>query len=131
MVTAIETKTVTGAYVTLDGEQIEADGTIEGVSGIEVLEYLLKADAKLIVSARSNSYVFNADQLPKVNLVMTLDRRDDKFGNFFKELFELIANGESLMMAWVKLVPQASGPWMEKLPSTIFVPGGGDVTFIP
>jgi hypothetical protein len=110
---------------------IEADGTIEGVSGIEVLEYLLKADAKLIISASSNSHVFNADQLPKVNLVMTLDRGGDKFGKFFKELFELVAKGESLMTAWVKLVPQASGPWMEKVPSTVFIPGWGDVRFIP
>ena len=110
---------------------IEGDGTIEGVSGIRLLEYLLKAGAKLIILARSNSYVFNADQLPKVNIVMTLDREGDKFVNFFKELFDLMAKGESLMMAWVKLAPQASGPWMEKLPSTIVVPGWGDVRFIP
>ena len=60
-----------------------------------------------------------------------LDRRGERFRDFFRDLFGLMANGESFFMSWVKLAPQAEGPWMEKLPSTYVVTTRGDIKFIP
>jgi hypothetical protein len=119
--------------------KVEANGTVQGKPGIQLLEYLSKADVKLIMFATNNpgdNYIKAfANNRPKnlgnMNIVMTLDREGDKFTNFFKELFDLMAKGKSMPMAWVQIIPQAEGPWQEKAPSTIFDAGRGHIKFTP
>jgi hypothetical protein len=117
---------------------LDDDGTLQGKSVAQLMKHLAQRDVKFILFADCGPGVrsknaFHASQTGsiRVNFLVTLDRRGDRFCNFFRELFALMANGESFFTAWVKLAPQAEGPWMDKLPSTYVVPGRGDLKFIP
>jgi hypothetical protein len=117
---------------------VDADGTLEGQSIPQVMRYLEQRDVKLILfadtgPARNPTKGFHADNTKgiRVNFVVTIDRRGERFRTFFKKLFTLMANGESLFMAWVKIAPQAEGPWMDDLPSTYVAVGRGELKFIP
>jgi hypothetical protein len=56
----------------------------------------------------------------RANVVMTLSRRGDAFGNFFHRLFREMKRGVSMPVAWAKLAPQFPSKEHENLPSTIF-----------
>jgi len=64
-----------------------------------------------------------------VNMVITLDRKGDKFGRFFQALFAQMSAGVPMLTAWVKLAPQVTTPAHEDLPETFFVPEAGQITF--
>ncbi len=66
-----------------------------------------------------------------LNLLLTMNRDGDKFSRTFTELFGLMAGGMSMLMAWVKLMPQAPSPWMDERPSTFLLPLHGDIKFMP
>ena len=116
-----------------------SDGTVEGQAGVKVFQLLTKADAKLVLLASDNSMdnymaAFPVNQtkgIDNFHLVMTLDRKDDNFFDFFKSVFVLMAQGKSLPMAWVTIAPQHDGPWMEKLPDTVFAAKRGQLKFVP
>jgi hypothetical protein len=116
-----------------------ADGTVEGQAGIKLLQLLTQADTKLAVFAAGNpaeNYraAFPATERKGVNdmhLVLTLDRKGENFLNFFKGIFEQMAQGKSMPMAWVTLAPQHDGPWMEQMPDSIFEARRGQLKFVP
>ncbi len=109
----------------------DRDAAIEGRPATELLARLAKTGAKLILLAGDKTPLIEADQAPRANILFTLDRRGGRFGSFLKRLVDLLAGGHSLLLAYVKIAPQAPGPWMEELPSTVLVFPLGDVVFIP
>ncbi|BCM94370.1 hypothetical protein IAD21_06277 [Abditibacteriota bacterium] len=114
------------------------DGTIEGQAGMQLVELLTKADTKLAIFACDNSIekymaAFPAGQrqgVSNMHLVLTLDRNGENFFTFFKGIFELMAKGKSMPMAWVTLAPQHDGPWMEKMPGCVFEANRGQLKFV-
>jgi hypothetical protein len=65
---------------------------------------------------------------PPVNLVMTLSRKGDHFGRFFKSLFQMMWKGVSMPMAWVQLAPQ--GPVQpDDVPGMICILEAGQIAF--
>lgn len=115
------------------------DGTVDGHAGIRLLQLLTRADVKLALFASNNSgdqymAAFPPEKRPGVDnmhLVMTLDRKGDNFFNSFKSILALMAEGKSMPVAWVTLAPQHEGPWMEKMPDTIFLARRGQLKFVP
>lgn len=102
------------------------------------MKHLVERCVKLLIFARDTSPdtfvdAFHTSKVSsiRVNFIVTLDRKGEKFSCFFRDLFALIAKGETLLMAWAELAPQAQGPWMDNLPETILVPKRGDLKFIP
>jgi hypothetical protein len=116
-----------------------SEGTVEGQAGIKLLQLLTKADTKLAIFASGNPVehymaAFPAKQrkgVDNMHLMLTLDRKGDNFLNFFKGIFEQMAQGKSMPMAWVTLAPQHEGPWMEKMPECIFEANRGQLKFVP
>lgn len=116
--------------------KINSDGTIDGKSIPEIMEFLALKKLKLIIFARDVSSdtfdeAFGAEKTDsiEINFVVTLDRRGKNFRLFFGDLFSLMNDGESFISAWVELAPQSEGSWMDQQPSTIAVPNGGDFKF--
>jgi hypothetical protein len=131
----IQDKSFDIAHLFID---IDADGTLEGQPIPQVMKQLEQRGAKLVLfadngPAKNPTKGFHADNTRgiRVNFVVTIDRRGERFRKFFKDLFTLMANGESLFMAWVKIAPQAEGPWMDDLPSTYVSVGRGELKFVP
>lgn len=103
--------------------RIEANGAIQSASQ-NLREIIEKSHASIVVVATENdgqSYIA-ASKRPgagKANLVMTLARNGQGFGNFFKELFTMMHRGVTMPMAWVKLAPQIPGMEHKNVPETI------------
>jgi hypothetical protein len=57
-----------------------------------------------------------------VDVVWTLERRGENFPFFLGELLKGMSKGEPMLKVWVQVAPQAQGEWMEKLPSTVYMP---------
>ncbi len=116
------------------------DGTVGGSFGIQVLEGLSKAGAKLVVFASENpveNYVAAFPPKQRIgfvepNLVLTLERKGENFVKFFGSLFGLMAKGRTMPMAWVKMAPQGGDSRrMQELPETIFEANLGQIKFVP
>src|SRR5215204_5805589 len=61
----------------------------------------------------------SAAGLDRVNMVMTLERKGEAFGRFFKSLFGSMIKGRTMPQAWVELAPQ--NPHMvHDAPETVF-----------
>jgi hypothetical protein len=52
--------------------------------------------------------------------VFVLNRKGPKFAEFFRGLFELMSEGTSMPLAWVKLAPQIPNHEDPNVPSAIF-----------
>jgi hypothetical protein len=64
------------------------------------------------------------------NIVITLSRNGEHFGQFFHQLFTLMQQGTSMPMAWVQLAPQ--GPVQPPdIPGAIFLAEAGHIAFGP
>jgi hypothetical protein len=63
-----------------------------------------------------------------INLVITLDRKDENFARFYQSLFQMMFAGTSMPMAWVRLAPQL-GPQPPNLPEMWCQMGAGQVAF--
>src|ERR1044071_5167617 len=117
--------------------KVEPDGTIEGTSGFELFESLSNGKVKLVIFASDNPADSYLKLIPKdrsksikpMNIVMTLDRKGDSFQRFFQSLFDLMAQGDSMPVAWVTLVPQSPGVVNKNVPDTIFQAGLGPIGF--
>ena len=63
-----------------------------------------------------------------MNVVLTLDRKDQDFVNFLDRLFEQISKGETLPMAWHNIAPQIPGQEHKNIPETLAVMGAGSIS---
>ncbi len=114
---------------------ITDDRRIEGASGPEFFKNISEANVKIFILASENpgddlipfcSEAVNAGAAP-MNLVMTLDRKGDSFGRFFKSLFgHMVSGGKTMPQAWVELSPQGTTSEIDA-PETVFSAGFGSL----
>jgi hypothetical protein len=113
--------------------RVQDSGVVEG-SKVGLREIIRDSGAKIVVVATENSpdaYIAGAPNKPygRANLVMTLERRGNRFANFYVRLFKMMFAGETMPVAWVKLAPQIPGAEHEDAPGSIFAAEAGQVTF--
>ncbi|MHB1157636.1 MAG: hypothetical protein ACYC26_12475 [Phycisphaerales bacterium] len=63
------------------------------------------------------------------NIVMTLNRKEDSFTQFFHRLFQSMFRNTSMLIAWNNLAPQIPGAQHSECPETIFSAEAGHVIF--
>ncbi|HWX34717.1 MAG TPA: hypothetical protein VNZ53_45745 [Steroidobacteraceae bacterium] len=112
---------------------LDAEGRIVGRAE-NVRDVIKSAGAYIAVIASENPGAAYVKGLGRrrdwnANIVMVLDRRGDKFVIFCRKLFEGMFAGQSMLMTWVKLAPQAQGQWQEEAPGTIMAAEAGHITF--
>lgn len=61
----------------------------------------------------------------RANLVITLQRNGETFPRFFRELFTRMKKGQTMPMAWVRIVPQGPSSKRDDCPGTIFLMEAG------
>ena len=86
-------------------------------------EIIRDAGASIVIIATNNP-AEHYSAMPKgsfgsVNLVMTIDRRGQRFASFLARLFAQMNRGDSIGHAWIKIAPQIPGTVHEDLPTTI------------
>jgi hypothetical protein len=103
---------------------VQSDGSIAAYSG-GLRDIIRDSNAPIVIVATENegkNYTAAAKRTGygQANLIMTLERNDAAFTNFFTELFRRMFKGQSMLLAWVELAPQISGAKHENCPATIF-----------
>ena len=63
------------------------------------------------------------------NIVLVMERKGEKFGVFFRRLFEAMFRGRTMPMAWVELAPQIPGRDQPDAPATIMLAEAGHIVF--
>lgn len=112
---------------------VDAEGGIVG-SPRRLRELVRSAGACIAVLASENppdrclNALEPANGWP-ANLVLVVDRKGTNFANFFLRLFESMARGESMLVAWAGLAPQIPGHVHADCPETILLPEAGHITF--
>lgn len=109
------------------------DGTLSDLedktlNGTELIRICGEYRTKLLWIATANAsscYItgFRAKGSP-LNLIMTLDRKGDRFTDFLDKLLSRISSGETLPQAWVALAPQKRDSQKDELPDCIFFAPG-------
>lgn len=112
---------------------VEADGSLEGTAST-LRQIIFDSGAKVVVVASENdpghySAALKRSGQGRANIVLTIDRRGRIFATFLKRLFEIMAKGISMPVAWVRLAPQRPGDDHPDCPSTLFLCEAGPVTF--
>ena len=113
--------------------RVQDSGVVDGSkSGLR--EIIRDSGAKIVVVATENTpdgYIAGAPNKPygKANLVMTLERRGNRFASFYVRLFKMMFAGDTMPVAWVKLAPQVPGAKHEDTPGSIFAAEAGQITF--
>jgi len=112
---------------------ISSDGRI-ATSGMSLGDLVRSSGATILVVASENPgpmYIACNKTGPfgRVNLVMTLNRRGERFARFFTRLFEDMKRGTSMPLAWVKLASQNPNVDDPEVPGTIFACMAGQVSF--
>jgi hypothetical protein len=92
---------------------LEADGSVVG-STPGLREIIRDSGAKIVVFGLPNPSLRYAEAdkpkpYGKANLVETLDRRGDAFGQFLTVVFSTIKRGASMCTAWGSRNPQPPG----------------------
>ena len=107
---------------------IDAAGTT--ISGTELIEKCCDAGLKLLWIASENppdGYIKNfRARGKKLNLVMTISRKGEKFTDFLDGLLAQMSQGTTMPTAWVNLVPQRPKTASDA-PECIFFAGRGGV----
>lgn len=112
---------------------LNEDGTIKGSpqSGIRQIVQLAKPAILVVASPNPATHVQKAmllDGPRSANIVITLARKGDGFGRFFKTLFTRMRDGEDMMTAWVRIAPQ--GPQSDPAaPAVILAAEAGKLVF--
>ena len=112
---------------------VNSDGSLEGTAS-SFGQIVFDSGAKVVVVASENDPTHYTAALKqarqgRANIVMTIDRRGRIFASFLNRLFETMAKGISMPVAWVRLAPQRPGNDHPDCPSTIFLCEAGGVTF--
>jgi hypothetical protein len=115
-------------YCTLD-----LAGTIVGRNAM-VYDLVKEAGAYIAVVASANPFDCYLKAVPEradwsANIVLTIHRKEDAFGAFFRRLFRAMFEGTTMPMAWVALAPQIPGYDPPDCPCTLMVAAAGHVVF--
>ena len=104
---------------------LNKDGTVGGVAaraGLRQVAQLTGAKIVVLASPNASDAIQNSATLPgpkSANLVFTLNRNGNHFSRFFRELFDKMQKGKSLLGVWVELVSQHSSAKPAFSPSTV------------
>lgn len=124
---------IPGANILFVYVNLNDDGTIPGSkAGIRQIVQLTKADVLVVASPNSAEKIKKAFEIPgpkTASLIFTVNRNQNGFGRFFKELFEKMKAGKPMMNAWVELSPQGPGGGVSYAPATLFAAEGGNLAF--
>jgi hypothetical protein len=107
----------------------------EGSTSTPAVRELIKsAGARVAVIASENSadaYIKSVGRRTDwfANIVMVVNRKDDKFGLFFQRLFAEMFKGRSMLMVWAELAPQIPGRTHADVPDSIMAAEAGHITF--
>jgi hypothetical protein len=115
---------------------VAPDGTIgKGeMTGTELIERATQSGTKLLWIGTGNDaegyikgFKPNGNRL---NLVMTIDRRENRHSDFIEKLFLEMQSGLSMPVAWNRIAPQIPGKQHPDAPYTIFYSGIGQIRFV-
>lgn len=118
------------ADVTLGGKIFDNEG--HEIPATQLIQCCSESDVKLLWLASPNKpegYIkgFKAAGT-RLNLIMTLDRKDSRFTSFLENLLRKMSAGQSMPLAWVSLSPENSNdPRNQDAPACIFAAGRGGV----
>jgi hypothetical protein len=107
----------------------------EGPTSTPAIRELIKsAGAYVAVIASENSadaYIKSVGRRTDwpANIVMIVNRKDDKFTLFFHHLFTEMFKGRSMLMVWAELAPQIPGSAHSHVPDSIMAAEAGHITF--
>jgi len=113
--------------------EISPRGEIDGskITGTQLIERCSASNVKLLWIASSNAaegYIKGLEARgQRLNLVMTINRRDPKFSNFLENLLARMVQGDAMPVAWNALCPQVPGSVHQDSPEAIFFAGRGGV----
>lgn len=112
---------------------VDAAGKIVGRND-GIRDIIKAAGAYVAVVASENSLDHYMECLGphndwSANIILTIDRKDDKFAKFFAELFRQMYTGKSMLMAWAELVPQIPDYDHPDAPGTIMAAEAGHLIF--
>jgi hypothetical protein len=108
---------------------------VEGPESKPAIRELIKsAGAYVAVIASENSaeaYIKSVGRRTDwfANIAMIVDRKDDKFAQFFYRLFAEMFKGRSMLMVWAELAPQIPGATHSDAPDSIMTAEAGHITF--
>lgn len=108
---------------------------LEGPMSTPAIRELIKsAGAYVAVIAAENSAEAYIERVGRrtdwfANIVMLVDRKDDKFALFFYRLFVEMFKGRSMLMVWAELAPQVPGLAHPDAPDSIMAAEAGHITF--
>jgi len=104
------------------------------MTGTELIQKSVAFGTKLFWIASSNdgnSYIKQFKlKGTGLNLVMTINRRGDKFPAFLRDLLGEMKSGASMPIAWNRIAPQIPNREHPDAPESIFFCGLGQVRFI-
>jgi hypothetical protein len=111
--------------LTKSGDIVDMNGAT--LNGTRFVEECNNNDVSLIWVASSNTsdcYVrgFRLSGR-RINVVMTLDRRDRKLSEFLERILCKSSEGKTVSASWAAVAPQGQGPWQEESPECIFFAG--------
>jgi hypothetical protein len=132
-VRVVPARQIPGATILFVYTHLNENGSIRGSdqSGVRQVVQMTQASILVVASPNSEASIKNAVGLPgpkTANLIFTLDRKKEGFGTFFRNLFEKMRDGKSMLSAWVELSPQG-GIAIPSNPVTILLAELGDVNF--
>jgi hypothetical protein len=104
------------------------------ISAPAIRELIKSAGAYVAVIASENSadaYIKSVGRRTdwSANIVMIVNRKDDKFALFFHRLFAEMFKGRSMLMVWAELAPQIPGSAHSDVPDSIMAAEAGHITF--
>jgi len=109
---------------------LNPDGTFDQTPAGQIIRVCADTGVRLIFFAAENSPEIYTAHFPsgKIDLVMTIDRKEEKFSAFLHSLLSKMISGKTVADAWVELAPQTErASQQDDLPSCIFAVGQGRV----
>jgi hypothetical protein len=118
-------------FVDIDMEGNIFDGTQNKINIYKLVDLIQTRDAKYIFFAKDNpveGYNKGAQAIKHTtNVVMTLERKENNFPDFFRKVFSKVSKGQPFPVAWNEIAPQIPGAMHENIPVTLAVMGAGGV----
>jgi hypothetical protein len=110
------------------GQQFSLRDVIKA-TGAHIVVVASENPPDVLTSSEFGQFLNSKGNWP-ANIIITVNRNGDTFGEFFKKLFTQMHAGITMPLAWVKLAPQGPGGHAD-CPGTIALLEAGHVTFHP
>lgn len=114
----------------IEDEHGQADGSWLDVCGRAGTRLLVLAANRSLNDVKGTGGAANS--YPKLSVLLTLDRKGEKFSNFLDKWLARLAKGDLASFAYIGVCPQApNAPEHEQLPSTLFLPAKLAARLVP